>query len=59
MSDPTTPPLKADELTKLVQAGREMRKRHIREQQTEDRMMKVLFALMCPLLALFPDFWRD
>jgi hypothetical protein len=50
----TTPAIDA-----LVKEGEEMRQRHIREQRRDDLVMKVLFACMCPPLALFPSFWRD
>lgn len=52
-----------DNLQKIAEdmqhQGREMRLQHIRETARDEMAMKVLFALMCPPLALFPAFWRS
>lgn len=37
-------------IDELRREGIEMRNRHMREQQTEDLVMKALFVAMCPLL---------
>lgn len=39
-----------DLIDELIREGREMRKRHMRQQRTEDLVMKGLFVAMCPLL---------
>ncbi len=45
-------------LAAIIADGEAMRKRHRRQRKFDDGMMKVMFALLVPPLALFPSFWR-
>ena len=55
----TTPPNITAQVWNAIGERLEMRDRHIKEQAREDLGMKILFALMCPPLSLFPSFWRN